>query len=267
MANDLSPLELDAAAARDPLQFAVQSRDKDVLSMVRSALDEDRARLAFQPVVRVGHQRRLVFYEALIRILDEGGRVIPAGQFMGTVEDTALGRQIDCASLRLGLAMLRAHPRNRLSINTSARSLADAEWRDVLDRGLAQDEDLAARLIIEIGETSAMQLPEVVVRFMERMQPLGVAFALDDFGGGMTSFKNLKDFLFDLVKVDRAFTRGIETDPDNQVLAEALVTVAQQFEMFAVAQGVESEGEAEFLTSIGVDCLQGYHIGVPRFSL
>ena len=74
---------------------------------------------------------------------------------------------------------------------------------------------------------------------------------------GLTAFRHLKDFFFDLVKVDGHFTRNIHQDPDNQVLAEALITVAHQFEMFAVAESVESQAEADFLISVGVDCVQG----------
>jgi len=102
---------------------------------------------------------------------------------------------------------------------------------------------------------------------MAEMQPLGIAFALDDFGAGFTAFRYLKEFFFDLVKIDDVFVRDIAHHPDNQVLAEALITVAHQFEMFAVAEGVETEPEAAFLRSIGCDCLQGYHIGVPKLSV
>jgi len=112
-----------------------------------------------------------------------------------------------------------------------------------------------------------MLLHEVVIRFMEEMQPCGMAFGLDHFGAGMTAFRHLKDFYFDLVKIDRCFVRNINSDPDNQVLTEALITVAHQFEMFAVAEGVESAAEAAFLQSLGIDCLQGFHIGVPKFSI
>jgi EAL domain-containing protein (putative c-di-GMP-specific phosphodiesterase class I) len=145
--------------------------------------------------------------------------------------------------------------------------LGDAAWRRVQDGELANTSMNVDRLILEIGENIAMQLPEVVIRFMEEMQPYGLSFALDDLGAGMTAFRHLKDFFFDLVKVDSHFTRNIDQDPDNQVLAEALITVAHQFEMFAVAEGVESQAEADFLISIGVDCVQGYHFGVPKFSV
>ena len=112
-----------------------------------------------------------------------------------------------------------------------------------------------------------MQLHEVVIRFMAEIQPQGVAFALDGFGAGMTAFRHMKDFLFDLVKIDKSFVRDIATDPDNQILAEALLMVAHQFEMFAVADGVESAEDAQFLTRMGADCLQGYHFGVPKFEI
>lgn len=112
-----------------------------------------------------------------------------------------------------------------------------------------------------------MMLHEVVVRFMADMQPRGVAFALDGFGGGMTAFRHLKDFFFDMVKVDKTFVKGIATDPDNQVLVEALITVAHQFEMFAIVEGVENERDAVWLQGRQADCLQGYFFGAPKFTL
>lgn len=251
---------------RDPLEYAVSVRDRDVLSMVRSALATGNCALAVQSVHAAHQGFPVAFYECLIRVLDETGRVIPAAQFMGQIEETSLGRDIDCASLKLAFGLLERNVDVRLSVNVSARSLGDAAWRRVLDAALAENAMHADRLILEISEDSAMQLPEVVIRFMEEMQPHGVAFALDDFGAGLTAFRHLKDFFFDLVKIDSLFIRNIHNDPDNQVLAEALVTVAHQFEMFAVAEGVETQAESDFLISIGLDCLQGYHFGVPKFS-
>lgn len=257
----------DDQTPRGPLDYAISVRDKDVLSMVRTALATDNCKLALQPVCAVQDGYPIAFHECLIRVMDETGRIIPAAQFMGQIEETSLGRDIDAASLRLAFRLLQQHPDLRLSVNVSARSLGDAAWRRVLDAELSSRAMHVDRLILEISEASAMQLPEVVIRFMQEMQPYGLAFALDDFGAGLTAFRHLKDFFFDLVKVDSHFTRNIHQDPDNQVLAEALITVAQQFEMFAVAEGVESQAEADFLISIGVDCVQGYHFGVPKFSV
>ncbi|NBD30320.1 MAG: EAL domain-containing protein [Alphaproteobacteria bacterium] len=266
-AFDLSRSALDEQVPKDPLDYAVSVRDRDVMRMVRDALAQDHCALAFQPVVLAAQGGNTAFYEGLIRVLDDTGRVIPAAQFMGKVEDDTIGRDIDCASLALGFDRLREVPGLRLAVNVSARSLGDGTWRRVLERNLHDDPDLGHRLILEISEESAMQLPEVVIRFMEEMQPRGVAFGLDDFGAGLTAFRYLKDFFFDLVKIDSCFVRGIDQDPDNQVIAEALITIAHQFEMFAVAEGVETRAEAAMLARFGVDCLQGYLYGVPRFRI
>lgn len=257
----------DDTALLDPFHYAMASRDADVLTLVREALAAGRARLAFQPIVTAGPKSRIAFYEGLVRVLDDAGRVIPAAHFMPVIEETDLGRQIDCVTLDLAVKLLRLNPYLRLSINVSARSIGDGHWRRILENGLGGDGLVGERLIFEISETSAMFLHEVVTRFMEEVQPRGISFALDGFGAGLTAFKYLKDFYFDLVKIDKGFIRGIERDPDNQVLTKALLTVAHQFEMLVIADGVETAQEAAYLTEMGADCLQGYHFGVPRFDL
>lgn len=257
----------DSGPPANPLDYAVSRRDSDVMSMVQNSLRVGTCALALQPVVLANNTEKIAFYEGLIRVLDETGRIIPAAQFMGQIEDNTIGRDIDCASLKLGLDMLGNNHIPRISINVSARSLGDGAWRRILDTTLARNASLAERLILEITEESAMHLPELVIRFMEEMQPHGVAFALDDFGAGLTSLRYLKDFFFDLVKVDSCFVRNVQGDPDNQVIAEALITIAHQFEMFTVAEGVERPEEAAFLQACGVDCLQGYLYGVPKIAI
>jgi EAL domain-containing protein (putative c-di-GMP-specific phosphodiesterase class I) len=259
--------EMDEQAVVDPLLYALASREADITTMVRDALAAGRAQLAFHPVVTADETRRTAFHEGLVQLMDQTGRIIPAAHFMPMVEETELGRQIDCIALRLALQKLRDTPDLRLSVNVSARSIGDGEWRRILDQGLLDRKAPGDRLIFEISETSAMFLHENVIRFMTEMQPRGVGFALDGFGAGFTAFRYLKDFYFDLVKIDKSFVRGIDHDVDNQVLVQALTTVAHQFDMFAVADGVETAAEAAILSSIGVDCLQGYLFGVPSAEL
>lgn len=251
----------------NPLDYAVASRDEDVLTMVRNALEAENCILAFQPIVQAAAPDRVAFYEGLIRVKDDRDRIIPAHHFMTNIEETDLGREIDAASLRLTLQALRRNPELRLSVNVSARSLGDGKWRRILNQHLMKDDTIGERLILEFSEKSAMMLHEVVQRFMYEVQPRGVAFALDDFGAGLTAFSHLQDFFFDVVKIDKGFTRDIAEKPDNQVLASALIAVAKQFEMVAVATGVETADEAHILTQLGVDCLQGFHIGGPRLRI
>ncbi|MEP5090028.1 MAG: EAL domain-containing protein, partial [Paracoccaceae bacterium] len=84
-----------------------------------------------------------------------------------------------------------------------------------------------------------------------------------DFGAGYTAFRHFRDFYFDIVKIDGQFIRGLADSPDNQVLVGALVAIAEQFDMLAVAEHVETAQEAEILSEIGIDCMQGYLFGAP----
>jgi EAL domain-containing protein (putative c-di-GMP-specific phosphodiesterase class I) len=257
------PPALPEDGLESPLSVADRMRRQQTVEMVRAALDDRRAMLAFQPVVQARMTNRAAFYEAFIRILDEQGRVIPARDFMGAVETSETGRRIDCLALELGLAALAREPSIRLSINMSARSIGYPAWLSTLERGLRADPAIAERLILEITESSAMVMPDLVTVFMADMQARGICFALDDFGSGYTAFRYLKDFYFDIIKIDGQFIRGVHSDPDNQVLAQALVSIARQFDMFTVAESVETAEDARYLIDIGVDCLQGYYYGIP----
>lgn len=251
------------ASACSPLEVAITARDGAVIDLVRDAVNRRRALLAFQPVVQAAHPDRVAFHEGLIRILDPKGRVIPARDFIAEVENDETGRRIDRLALELGLETLRHNPGLRLAINLSARSIGYPPWNAVLRRGLSADPGIGERLILEINETSAMLTPEIVATFMRGLQRHGVSFALDDFGAGLISLRHLRAFYFDIVKIDGAIIRGIHADADNQVLIGALLSVAHQFDMFTVAESVETGADARWLRDAGVDCLQGHHFGPP----
>ncbi len=251
------------AGHQDPLSFAISARDQTTLAMVEDAVRHKQVMLAFQPVVPAGQVDRVAFYEGLIRVLDSTGRIIPAKEFIGAIETTETGRVIDCLALEKGIRVLSMHNSLRLSINMSARSIGYSRWMRILKRGLDADPTVGERLILEITESSAMLVPELVTGFMSDLSQRGISFALDDFGAGFTSFRYLKDFYFDILKIDGQFIRGIAQDADNQVLTTALATIARQFDMFTVAESVERADDAAYLTAIGIDCLQGYFYGAP----
>jgi EAL domain-containing protein (putative c-di-GMP-specific phosphodiesterase class I) len=251
------------AAEASPLGFAISQADSQTLSMVSAALDSRRLRLAYQPVVQTTDTNRIAFYEGFIRILDPSGRSIPARDFIHVVESQELGRRIDCAALQLGLNALARLPGLRLSVNMSARSIGYPDWTRILRQYLKSHPLIGERLILEISESSAMMVPEIVIAFMTEMQKDGISFALDHFGSGFMAPRYFRNFLFDMVKIDGQFTRDVDRNPDNQVMIEALVSLARNFEMFAVAESVETVAEAEYLRATGVDCLQGYLFGSP----
>jgi EAL domain-containing protein (putative c-di-GMP-specific phosphodiesterase class I) len=256
--------KLDAKAGdSNPLGAAIAVNDRATMSMVREAIATRRLKLAYQPIVLSRDPARVAFHEGLMRVLDPSGRIIPARNFMAAIDNTELGREIDCAALEIGLLALAQNPSLRLALNMSARSIGYARWVDALRRGLNLSATVGERLILEITEDSAMSMPEVVSTFMEEMHAKGVAFAMDDFGAGFIAIRYFKDFYFDILKIDSQFIRNIHQDPENQAVTAALHAIGRNFEMFTVAEAVETADEANFLISIGIDCLQGYLFGAP----
>lgn len=247
----------------NPLNTAISERDGNVIAMVREALELKNVVLAYQPVMQSNRQTRPAFFEGLIRVLDKTGRPIPAREFITQIDNHELGRKVDALSIELGLEALRKNPALRLSINLSARSIGYSPWLRALNAGLSDDRFVAERLILEITESSALLIPDVVRAFMNELQDKGISFALDDFGAGYSSFRYLRDLYFDVIKIDGQFIRGIHQDPDNQVLTKAMVSIGRHFDMMTVAETVESAEEAAYLAGIGVDCLQGYYLGAP----
>lgn len=246
-----------------PLDMAISQTDRDTMTVVREAIAARRVRLAWQPVVMAANPGKVAFHEGLVRVLDPAGRVVPARDFMAVVEARELGREIDCLALETGLATLARHPGQRISVNMSARSIGYPRWLRVLKRGLQSAPGIGERLILEINEDSVMHVPEVVGAFMTEIQATGVAFALDDFGAGFTALRQFKELFFDILKIDGQYVREVEGDADHRALVSTMVALARHFDMFTVAEAVETPAEAEALRGLGVDCLQGYLFGAP----
>jgi EAL domain-containing protein (putative c-di-GMP-specific phosphodiesterase class I) len=251
-------------APDSPLDYALKKRNEPIIDTVTRAIKRKHVLLAYQPIVHAKNPLKPAFYEGLIRIMDDTKEIIPAKDFITIVETLETGRIIDCLALELGLNALAECPTLRLSINMSARSIGYPQWMEMLEKGLSMDGTIAERLILEITEDSAMMMPELVKVFMANLHKRGISFALDDFGAGYTAFRFLKQFHFDIVKIDGQFIRNINEDADNQVLTTALVAIANQFDMLSVAECVETQEEMAFLQDLGFDCLQGYLTGRPE---
>ncbi len=260
--SQMDPVDPDIELS-SPLTIAVAQRDRDTMAMVRRAIETKQVMLAYQPIVRASQPDKVAFHEGLIRVLDHTGRIIPANDFIDVVESKEIGRQIDTLALQLGLEALAEEPSLRLSINMSARSIGYARWMQVLKQGLERDPLAGERLILEITERTAIVMPELVQVFMKEMQSHGISFALDDFGAGYTAFRYLKDFYFDILKIDGEFIKDIANNPDNQVITQAMLSTAGHFDMMTVGENVETLEDAEFLINAGCDFLQGFFFGAP----
>ena len=178
-----------------------------------------------------------------------------------------LVRLIDRKVLDLGFDALEKNPTLRLSINLSGLTAVDPVWLAQLSERLSGRRHVAERLTLEITETVALDDIDESSRFVRTLAALGCRVALDDFGAGFTSFRHLRALKVHMVKIDGSFVRDLLHNPDNQVFVRTLVGLAKGIDLVAVAEWVETEAEAEFLLSNGVDYLQGFLFGRPEIGL
>ena len=119
-------------------------------------------------------------------------------------------------------------------------------------------------MIVELTETAALIDIEESMRFVSRVRALGAKVAIDDFGAGYTSFRNLQSLNVDMVKIDGSFVKGMADSRDNQIFVRTLVDLAKNFNLSTVAEWVADAREAEILRAFGVDYLQGFFFGRPE---
>lgn len=241
-------------------------RNINVADELITALNDKRIRIAYQPIVDATTGKPFI-YECLVRMEQPDGSIMAAGHFVPVAEKLGLIGLLDYRVMELALATLRARPDVRLSLNVSGRTTSDRLWRETLAGSLASDRSLAERLVIEITETVAIQEVSELTEFVATFRDLGCQIAIDDFGAGYTSFRNLKMLDVDLVKIDGSFVVDLATNPDNQFFVRTLVNLAQNFNLPTVAEWVSNAEEVEMLRQFGVEYLQGFYLGEPELSL
>ncbi|KLN62394.1 hypothetical protein WH96_02495 [Kiloniella spongiae] len=230
---------------------------------VKLALKEDRIALAYQPIVD-SESHELVLVEALLRMFDRDGKIVPAGKFIPVVEQLGMMRVIDRRVLELALEDLVRYPNITMSLNISGLTASDRSWLRALSSRVKSRPDIAKRLIVEITETAALHDLEESARFVSAVRQLGCKVAIDDFGAGYTTFRHLKTLTVDIIKIDGSFIAGILDNEENQIFVRNLLGLAKALNHTTIAEFVETAEEAVFLSREGVDLLQGFYFGKPE---
>lgn len=243
-------------------QELLHRRSQNIGEQVQQAMRDGRLLFAYQPVV-TATDHRTAFYEALLRMRDESGELVPAGAFVPVVEQLGLMRLVDRHVLDLAVQELDAHSDVSLAINISGLTATDQSWLRAMLAQLKGKPEVARRLIVEITETAALYDIEESARFVSALRDVGCRVAVDDFGAGFTSFRHLRSLTVDIVKIDGSFVRNLADNLDNQLFVRNLLGLADAFGLETVAECVESQEDASFLVGEGVKYLQGYYFGRP----
>ena len=221
-----------------------------------AALNERRILIAFEPVVDTA-TRQPAFYECLMRIRRADGELVPASAVIPVAEQLGLVRLIDHRVMELLLAEMVAAPGLTASLNVSPDSATDPDWWAALGSHLRSRPGLAQRLIIEITETAAIQDIGETAGFVTRAKDLGCRIAIDDFGAGYTSFRNLRALGVDIIKIDGAFVQTLTRSEDDRVFVRTLIELGRSLGLKTVAEWVQEEQAASMLAGWGCDYLQG----------
>jgi EAL domain-containing protein (putative c-di-GMP-specific phosphodiesterase class I) len=188
--------------------------------------------------------------------------LIAANDIVPVAERLGLVRLLDFRVLELVIDELVAAPALQTSFNVSPASTIDPDWWAGLGSLLRQHNGVAERLTVEITESAAIQDIDETRGFVARVKDLGCRIAIDDFGAGYTSFRNLRKLGVDIVKIDGAFVQHIMRSKDDRAFVRTLIDLAKRLRLKTVAEWVQDQAAAEMLEGWGCDYLQGALIGL-----
>jgi diguanylate cyclase (GGDEF)-like protein/PAS domain S-box-containing protein len=231
------------------------------------AMADNAIALHYQPFVSL-RTGQVTGMEALARWNHPHRGPLPPDEFIGLAEQTGLIDQLGPVLLRNACTHARSWQAEvaqapRLHVNISGRQLADDQFPTVVRNILAETGLAPGLLCLEISESDLQGDTEVAVQALLRLKDIGIDLAIDDFGTGFSSLPHLRRFPVDLLKVDRSFIDGLGPDPEDSAIAAAIVSLAHNLEIEAVAEGVESVEQISELQALGCDAAQGYLFAKP----
>jgi diguanylate cyclase (GGDEF)-like protein/PAS domain S-box-containing protein len=255
----------------DDAAFIRRQGEMNWVVRIQETLEQNRFCLFSQSILPLSPSAsRGIYFEVLLRMVEEDGRIHLPSDFIRAAERYGLMRSIDRWVIRECMRTLRTQPPPFLdllhlcSINLSAVSLGDESFLDFLEDELAASGVPGPKICFEITETAAIENFAQAEKLLARLSGRGVRFALDDFGSGMSSYSYLKDLPVSFLKIDGKFIKDIVTDPLDRAMVESINQVGHVMGLATVAEAVTSYAVIERLRAVGVDYAQGNWVSPPR---
>jgi diguanylate cyclase (GGDEF)-like protein/PAS domain S-box-containing protein len=257
------------AEGRNCVRFFQPEMDAEMQSrcrlewVIRDAVMHNRFELHYQPLFEMS-DRRLIGFEALIRLPTEDGALIPPLEFIPVAEDLRLIGKIGAWVLREACRTATTWPENLIvAVNLSPAQFS-VGFSGVVAATLKETGLAAHRLELEITETLLLGNSQVIMPELHALKAMGVAIVMDDFGTGYSSLSYLWRFPFDKIKIDRSFMQGFEgSNHDASAVVKTIIAMGRELNMRVTVEGVETAAQAAFLDKIDSDQAQGYFFGRP----
>ena len=228
---------------------------------LRHAIARGQLAVHYQPLVNLD-RGEVVGVEALVRWNHPERGLVSPGQFIPLAEDTGLILPIGEWVLRTACLQAAQWPDLVVAVNLSPVQFKSRDLVETVSQVLEETGLAAHRLELEITESVLLHDSASALLVLERLKATGVRIAMDDFGTGYSSLGYLNSFPFDKIKIDQSFIRDLDAEKSNAIV-RSVVSLGQSLKMITTAEGVETEGQADFLRQVGCEQVQGYLYSRP----
>lgn len=248
---------------RPEMDVDLQARVK-LERAVRDAVLHDGFQLHYQPLFEMAG-RRLIGFEALIRLPQPDGTFIPPMTFIPIAEEIRLINKIGAWVMREACMTAATWPDHlTVAVNLSPSQFAGSDISGVVEAALKESGLTPNRLELEVTETLLLGDSEAVLAELQKLKAMGVSIAMDDFGTGYSSLSYLWRFPFDKIKIDRSFMQGFEASGrDAEMVVKTIIALGRELDMRVTVEGVETTKQVEFLDAADGDQVQGFYFGRP----
>ncbi len=254
----------------DDSERARSQGDRHWAARIPKALEENRFQLSLQPIVPLRQSKSgKKYYELLLRMQDETGRIVMPRVFLSSAERYNLVARLDRWVIATAFQWLASHPAQLrqlalCSINLSVHSLADETFPEFIIGQFASTRVPPEKICFEINETTVITHLTMAAQLIKALKELGCQVALDNVGGNLSSLGYLRNLPVDFLKIDGRFVKDIDADPVSLAMVKCINEIGQLMGKKTIAEFVESKAILEKLRALGVDYAQGYFIGEPR---
>ena len=232
---------------------------------MRRALDNQEFAVAVQPIVQTP-DHAIIGYEVLARWPQPNADPVSPGHFIPLAETYGLIRELGGFILEQSTQWLGSDTNaadTLISVNVSPRQLVCDDFVEMVTSRIKAAGIRSDQVVLELTEEVLMRADPEPIDRLDQLRNLGVRIAIDDFGTGYASLKYLVQLPADILKIDQAFVRNLDTDATQGAIVKTVVSLARAFDLQVLAEGIETEAEARAAADLGCDLLQGYYFGRP----
>jgi EAL domain-containing protein (putative c-di-GMP-specific phosphodiesterase class I) len=256
-------------AVFDPAMYERALNNLQAANELRGAIEREEFVVHYQPIVSL-QSGEVCAVEALVRWEHPERGLLEPSEFVPMAEESGLvipmGEQVLREACFKAKEWQQKHPRTphlMMAVNLSARQLSRPDLVETVERILGEVGMEGSHLTLDVTETIYVRALETNTEALERLRSMGVRISIDDFGTGYSSLSYLKRLAADLIKIDRSFVKGLREDVEDTAIVRMIIALAHTLRMKVIAEGVETEEQAELLREMGCDMAQGLYFAKP----